>query len=291
MNDTPVTTARTEAVRTASRQPSEEEGKQGTAVLARAMRGPREPFETMTITRRQPRPRDVLIDIAFAGICHSDVHHARAEWGSTTFPIVPGHEIAGTVSAVGGEVTRFAVGDRVGVGCLVNACGDCQACTAGEEQYCDHHVLTYNARDHDGTLTHGGYSEYIVVDERFVVRIPDALGLARPHRCCARASPSTHPCGGGTPVPGPAWASSVSAAWGTSEPRSRRPSARTPPCSRSTRSNATTRCAWAPTTSCSPRRENRPWLAPAPSICSCPQSPSPWTWTPTWRCSPSGARS
>jgi alcohol dehydrogenase (NADP+) len=148
-------------------------------VAARAMAGPREPFETMVIERRELRPTDVLIDIRYAGICHSDIHHARADWGHTTFPIVPGHEIAGVVSAVGSEVTSIRPGDRAGVGCLVNSCRTCEACLAGEEQYCDEFVLTYNAVDRDGSRTYGGYSEKIVVDEAFVVRIPKQIPLER----------------------------------------------------------------------------------------------------------------
>jgi alcohol dehydrogenase (NADP+) len=155
------------------------------AVAARAMTGPREPFETMMIERRELRPTDVLIDISFAGICHSDIHHARADWGHTTFPIVPGHEIAGVISAVGSDVTSFRPGDRAGVGCLVNSCRTCEACLAGDEQYCDEFVLTYNAVDRDGSRTYGGYSEKIVVDEAFVVRIPEQIPLeqAAPLMC------------------------------------------------------------------------------------------------------------
>ena len=149
------------------------------AVAARAMIGPRARFETMMIDRRELRPTDVLIDIRYAGICHSDIHHARADWGHTTYPIVPGHEIAGVVSAVGAEVATFRPGDRVGVGCLVNSCRICEACLAGEEQYCDELVLTYNAVDRDGSRTYGGYSERIVVDEAFVVRIPELIPLER----------------------------------------------------------------------------------------------------------------
>jgi alcohol dehydrogenase (NADP+) len=148
-------------------------------VAARAMTGPDAPFETIMLERRDLCPTDVLIDIRYAGICHSDIHHARADWGHTTFPIVPGHEIAGVVSAVGSEVTSFRPGDRAGVGCLVNSCRSCQACLAGEEQYCDELVLTYNAVDRDGSRTFGGYSESIVVDEAFVVRIPEQIPLER----------------------------------------------------------------------------------------------------------------
>jgi len=120
----------------------------------------------------------VLIDIVHAGICHSDVEHARSLRGTTRYPLVPGHEIAGTVAAIGAAVTRFAVGDRVGVGNMVDACGDCANCLAGLEQYCATRVLTYGAIGRDGRVTQGGYAEKVVVDERFVLRIPDAIPLA-----------------------------------------------------------------------------------------------------------------
>jgi alcohol dehydrogenase (NADP+) len=149
------------------------------AAKARAMAGPTAPFSTITIERRDVGPRDVLIEIAYSGICHSDVHHARAEFGHTRYPIVPGHEIAGVVREVGDEVSRLAVGDRVGVGCLVDSCRSCAACRAGQESYCRQgKVLTYNAVGPDGTTTFGGYSERVVVHEGFVVRIPDAIDSA-----------------------------------------------------------------------------------------------------------------
>nr|WP_040629975.1 NAD(P)-dependent alcohol dehydrogenase [Smaragdicoccus niigatensis] len=134
-------------------------------------------FEKLTIDRREPAGRDVVIDVKFAGICHSDIHTARNEWPGTVYPCVPGHEIAGIVSAVGPEVTKYRVGDRVGVGCLVNSCGKCEPCVAGEEQFCKNAVWTYNSRDVDGTITYGGYSQQVVVNEGFVLRIPDALEL------------------------------------------------------------------------------------------------------------------
>jgi uncharacterized zinc-type alcohol dehydrogenase-like protein len=135
-------------------------------------------FETTLIERREPRPHDVVIDIAYTGICHSDIHQVREEWGSAIFPLVPGHEIAGTVSAVGAAAGRFRTGDRVGVGCFVDSCRQCASCRAGEEQYClKAPVWTYNARDYEGNETYGGYSAQIVVDENYVLRIPDALGL------------------------------------------------------------------------------------------------------------------
>ena len=135
-------------------------------------------LEATLIERREPRAHDILIDIAYAGICHSDIHQVREEWGAAIFPMVPGHEIAGTVSAIGPAVSRFGAGDRVGVGCFVDSCRQCANCQAGEEQYClKTPVWTYNARDYDGQETYGGYSTQIVVDENYAVRIPDSLGL------------------------------------------------------------------------------------------------------------------
>ncbi|MFB5675178.1 NAD(P)-dependent alcohol dehydrogenase [Paenibacillus terreus] len=140
--------------------------------------GVKMPFEKTTMERRALRPDDVLIDIKFSGICHSDIHSVNGEWGEGIFPMVPGHEIAGVVAAVGPEVTKFTVGDRVGVGCFVDSCGECEYCLKGEEQYCTKGVVqTYNSLDYDGNPTYGGYSQKIVVTERFVVRIPDALKL------------------------------------------------------------------------------------------------------------------
>ncbi|GAB88636.1 NAD(P)-dependent alcohol dehydrogenase [Gordonia rhizosphera] len=144
------------------------------------------PLEPTTIARRDPGPHDVVIDIAYAGVCHSDIHTARGEWGRTAYPVVPGHEIAGTVSAVGAAVTRYAVGDRVGVGCFVDSCRDCDACRQGEEQYCERGMTgTYNAVGRDGEPTHGGYSAGIVVDENYVCAIPEgiALDVAAPLLC------------------------------------------------------------------------------------------------------------
>lgn len=137
------------------------------------------PFAPTSIERRELGERDVLIDIAFCGICHSDIHQARDEWGGSIFPMVPGHEIAGVVRDVGPGVSRFSVGDRVGVGCMVDSCGACEYCEAGEEQFCTKgNVQTYNARDYEGQTTYGGYSRQIVVSDRFVVSIPDSLELA-----------------------------------------------------------------------------------------------------------------
>lgn len=131
------------------------------------------PLEPMIIERRQPGAHDVEIDIAFCGVCHSDLHTVRSEWAGTLYPCVPGHEIVGHVRAVGGEVTRFRVGDVVGVGCLVDSCRRCASCAEGLEQYCQHgFTLTYNSpvADKPGH-TLGGYAQSIVVDESFVLRI------------------------------------------------------------------------------------------------------------------------
>jgi alcohol dehydrogenase (NADP+) len=142
------------------------------------------PFQRGTVERRDVGPNDVLIDIAYAGICHSDIHQAREEWGRAIFPMVPGHEIAGVVSAVGQAVSRHAVGDRVGIGCFVDSCRECENCLAGEEQFCLKGMVgTYNGRYYpgsepfDGTPTYGGYSTQIVADENYVLRIPDAIPL------------------------------------------------------------------------------------------------------------------
>ena len=149
-----------------------------TTVAAYAAPAAKAPLERTTIERRPVGEFDVLIDIKFAGICHSDIHQASEGWGEAIFPMVPGHEIAGIVSEVGTGVTKYQVGDRVGVGCLVDSCRECDNCKAGLEQYCTGgSVGTYNALDKSGEPTYGGYSEKIVVDENFVVRIPDGLSL------------------------------------------------------------------------------------------------------------------
>ncbi|UXX95160.1 NAD(P)-dependent alcohol dehydrogenase [Streptomyces sp. AD2-2] len=149
-----------------------------TTVAAYAAPAAKAPLERTTIERRAVREFDVLIDIKFAGICHSDIHQAREGWGEAIFPMVPGHEIAGIVSEVGPGVTKFQVGDRVGVGCMVDSCRECDNCKAGLEQYCTGgNVGTYNSVGKDGEPTYGGYSEKVVVDENFVVGIPEGISL------------------------------------------------------------------------------------------------------------------
>ncbi|MET7700947.1 NAD(P)-dependent alcohol dehydrogenase [Streptomyces sp. NPDC005485] len=150
-----------------------------TTVAAYAAPAAKAPLERTTIERRPVGEFDVLIDIKFAGICHSDIHQVREGWGEAMFPMVPGHEIAGIVSEVGPGVTKFQVGDRVGVGCMVDSCRECDNCKAGLEQYCTGGGMTgtYNALDKNGERTYGGYAEKIVVDENYTVRIPDGLAL------------------------------------------------------------------------------------------------------------------
>ncbi len=138
------------------------------------------PLGPFSIERRTPTARDIQIEIQYCGVCHSDLHLARNEWGFSVYPIVPGHEIVGRVTAVGSGVTKFKVGDTVGVGCLVDSCRTCAECKEGLENYCDKMVLTYNGPDSHapGSMTYGGYSKQIVVDEDFVVRVPHSLDPA-----------------------------------------------------------------------------------------------------------------
>ncbi|MDG4664686.1 NAD(P)-dependent alcohol dehydrogenase [Mycobacterium sp. 236(2023)] len=148
-------------------------------VTAYAAPSATEPLSKTTITRRDVGPHDVSLDIHFAGVCHSDIHTVRGEWGGVEYPMVPGHEIAGIVTEVGSDVTKFKVGDRVGVGCFVDSCRECEYCLAGEEQYCNNPGMigTYNGTGRDGQPTQGGYSGAIVVDENYVLNIPDSIPL------------------------------------------------------------------------------------------------------------------
>ncbi|BAY79206.1 alcohol dehydrogenase (plasmid) [Nostoc linckia NIES-25] len=140
------------------------------------------PLASDTIARRDPTEHDVQIEILFCGVCHSDLHSVRNEWSnflSTVYPIVPGHEIVGRVTKVGSAVTKYKPGDLAGVGCMVDSDGTCPQCKAGFEQFCPSMTLTYNSPDkHLGGVTYGGYSDSIVVDERFVLRVPSNLDLA-----------------------------------------------------------------------------------------------------------------
>ena len=135
-----------------------------------------DPLVPTTIERRDLGPHDVLIDIAYAGVCHSDIHTVRGEWGPIAYPQVVGHEIVGTVAEVGAEATAHKVGDRVGVGCMVNSCRECENCLAGMENYClNGNTGTYAAKDLDGTITQGGYSTSVVVNDDFVLRVPESI--------------------------------------------------------------------------------------------------------------------
>lgn len=140
------------------------------------------PLGPFSFDRREPREHDVVIDIKYCGICHSDIHQTRDEWSEyqeeSIFPMVPGHEIGGLVTAVGKGVTKYKVGDKVGVGCYVDSCRNCPECQEGLEQYCSVGTIwTYNGRDKEGTPTYGGYSNRIVVDENYVLRMPENLPL------------------------------------------------------------------------------------------------------------------
>jgi uncharacterized zinc-type alcohol dehydrogenase-like protein len=139
---------------------------------------PNKPLAPFQLERRAPGATDVQIEILYCGVCHSDIHQARNEWGNSIFPMVPGHEIVGRVTQVGGAVTGFKVGDLAGVGCMVDSCGHCPDCEDHQEQFCDACVYTYNSTDKAGQTTYGGYSDHIVVDQRFVLHVSEKLNLA-----------------------------------------------------------------------------------------------------------------
>jgi uncharacterized zinc-type alcohol dehydrogenase-like protein len=147
-----------------------------------AAMSPKAPLAPYSFDRRDPREHDVVIEIKYCGICHSDIHQTRDEWSDyqeeSIFPMVPGHEIAGVVTAVGSKVTKHKIGDKVGVGCFVDSCRTCAECKRGLEQYCSVQTIwTYNARDKEGAPTYGGYSDRIVVDDNYVLRMPNNLPL------------------------------------------------------------------------------------------------------------------
>lgn len=137
------------------------------------------PLRDYDLERREPGPKDIQIEILYCGVCHSDLHQVRNEWGGTMYPLVPGHEIVGRVTAVGSEVTKFKEGDLAGVGCLVDSCRECSNCKKGLEQYCENGWTgTYNSYERDGkTITYGGYSKQIVTTEDFVLKVPETLDL------------------------------------------------------------------------------------------------------------------
>jgi uncharacterized zinc-type alcohol dehydrogenase-like protein len=150
-----------------------------TATKAYAAHAVKVPLAPFTLERREPGPKDVEIAIKFCGVCHSDLHQVRDEWGGSMFPMVPGHEIVGVVTRVGTEVTKVTVNDLAGVGCMVDSCRTCVNCKDGEEQYClNGCTFTYNSQDASGALTYGGYSDRIVVDQDFVLTISPKLDLA-----------------------------------------------------------------------------------------------------------------
>ncbi|GED21991.1 NAD(P)-dependent alcohol dehydrogenase [Halomonas halmophila] len=150
------------------------------ATRAYAAQASDQPLTPFNFERRQPRPDDVAIEILYCGVCHSDLHFARNDWGFSQYPLVPGHEIVGRVTSVGDDVSQFKVGDMVGVGCMVDSCRHCQACADGVEQYClEGMTMTYGSPDRqDGTMTQGGYSDSVVVSEHFVLRMPEGLDPA-----------------------------------------------------------------------------------------------------------------
>ncbi|GAV84218.1 ADH_zinc_N domain-containing protein/ADH_N domain-containing protein [Cephalotus follicularis] len=156
------------------KSPEQEHPKKAFGWAARDTSGVLSPFK---FSRRATGETDVTFKVLYCGICHSDLHMAKNEWGSSVYPLVPGHEIVGVVTQVGSKVQRFKVGDKVGVGCLVGSCHSCDNCANDLENYCSKTILTYGAKDRDGTITYGGYSDIMVADEHFVLRIPENLPL------------------------------------------------------------------------------------------------------------------
>ncbi|XP_042506929.1 probable mannitol dehydrogenase [Macadamia integrifolia] len=156
------------------KSPEEEHPQKAVGWAARDPSGVLSPFK---FSRRVNGDKDVTIKVLFCGICHSDLHNVKNEWGTALYPMVPGHEIAGVVTEVGRDVTKFKVGDKVGVGCLVDSCRSCDNCAQDLENYCPKLILTYNSIFYDGSTTFGGFSDKVVVDHHFVLRFPDNLSL------------------------------------------------------------------------------------------------------------------
>ncbi|CAJ1931238.1 unnamed protein product [Sphenostylis stenocarpa] len=142
-----------------------------------AARDPSGLLSPFNFSRREVGEKDVAFKVLYCGICHSDLHSLKNEWGNSIYPIVPGHEVAGVVTEVGSKVEKFKVGDKVGVGCLVDSCRTCHSCSDNLENYCPQFTLTYGAKYRDSTITYGGYSDSMVADEHFVIRIPEGLPL------------------------------------------------------------------------------------------------------------------
>ncbi|KAF6166763.1 hypothetical protein GIB67_005639 [Kingdonia uniflora] len=157
-----------------SKSPEEEHPQKAFGWAARDKSGVLSPFN---FSRRVNGDNDITIKVLYCGICHSDLHQIKNEWGNSVYPMVPGHEIVGVVTEVGKNVTKVKVGEKAGVGCLVGSCGSCHSCADDLENYCTKQILTYNARYHDETLTHGGYSDNLVVEEHFAIRFPENLPL------------------------------------------------------------------------------------------------------------------
>lgn len=158
----------------AAKFPEEEHPKQAFGWAAKDQSGHLSPFK---FSRRATGEKDVAFKVLYCGMCHSDLHMVKNEWGSSIYPLVPGHEIVGVVTEVGSKVQKFKVGDKVGVGCMVGSCHSCDNCTHNLENYCPQMILTYSATYCDGTTTYGGYSDFMVADEHFIVLIPDKLPL------------------------------------------------------------------------------------------------------------------
>jgi alcohol dehydrogenase (NADP+) len=174
-------------------------------------------LEPFSFQRREVGARDVLIEIQYCGVCHSDIHQVRDEWGGSIYPMVPGHEIVGRVARTGAEVSKLKEGDLAGVGCFVDSCRACRNCKEGKEQYCENHLVsTYNGTEKDErTPTYGGYSTKIVVDEGTPCASPRASRSRTWRRCSAPGLRPTRRCDASRCVRGSGWASSASAAWAT----------------------------------------------------------------------------
>ena len=188
-------------------------------VVGYAVHGEREQLAPLAFARRDVGSADVAIEIEWSGVCHSDIHTARSEWGDVIFPCVPGHEIVGRVTAVGSDVTTFSVGQRVGVGVYVDSCRECEHCLSGMSNYCVKGMIgTYNNPERDGdSYTLGGYATGIVVDQGYVVNVPESSTQQVQHLCSARASPSTLRSKSGVLEQARKSASSVLEAWDTWE--------------------------------------------------------------------------